>query len=409
MALFEDEEEIEVVVEEPNKYLDNPVLGVTLVKKMMNRYKGNVNTALVDSVLDKKILPILAELELEDGLDVYKKLKRIISRLKEQRKIEMIEGKKILGIGGKFSAGKSCFINSITHANLPEGQRPTTSIATYIMNSTKKDNLAITGSNNVVSLDDEAVLALTHKFYEKYNMGFSRLIKNLVISSPDFQYSNIAILDTPGYSKSDDSKADDASDAELAREQLKSVDYLIWLVDSVQGVITQRDIEFISSLNIDSPILVVYTKGDCEEITNLERKIETAKQILDSVDKDVYDIIAYDSMQGQTIIGEGVLAEYLQMINENECDQYGFVKEVEDVQGEIITQLEERLKNINEMRYQLEKDLVNVVNVEHISSIIYEKRMLTNEQETVLRDRDLLNKYFEQMIEMLNGLRMVNK
>lgn len=409
MALFEDEEEIEVVVEEPNKYLDNPVLGVSLVKKMMNRYKGNVNTALVDSVLDKKILPILAELELEDGLDVYKKLKRIISRLKEQRKIEMIEGKKILGIGGKFSAGKSCFINSITHANLPEGQRPTTSIATYIMNSTKKDNLAITGSNNVVSLDNEAVLALTHKFYEKYNMGFSRLIKNLVISSPDFQYSNIAILDTPGYSKSDDSKADDASDAELAREQLKSVDYLIWLVDSVQGVITQRDIEFISSLNIDSPILVVYTKGDCEEITNLERKIETAKQILDSVDKDVYDIIAYDSMQGQTIIGEGVLAEYLQMINENECDQYGFVKEVEDVQGEIITQLEERLKNINEMRYQLEKDLVNVVNVEHISSIIYEKRMLTNEQETVLRDRDLLNKYFEQMIEMLNGLRMVNK
>lgn len=409
MALFEDEEENEVVVEEPNKYLDNPVLGVSLVKKMMNRYKGNVNTALVDSVLDKKILPILAELELEDGLDVYKKLKRIISRLKEQRKIEMIEGKKILGIGGKFSAGKSCFINSITHANLPEGQRPTTSIATYIMNSTKKDNLAITGSNNVVSLDNEAVLALTHKFYEKYNMGFSRLIKNLVISSPDFQYSNIAILDTPGYSKSDDSKADDASDAELAREQLKSVDYLIWLVDSVQGVITQRDIEFISSLNIDSPILVVYTKGDCEEITNLERKIETAKQILDSVDKDVYDIIAYDSMQGQTIIGEGVLAEYLQMINENECDQYGFVKEVEDVQGEIITQLEERLKNINEMRYQLEKDLVNVVNVEHISSIIYEKRMLTNEQETVLRDRDLLNKYFEQMIEMLNGLRMVNK
>ncbi len=27
MALFEDEEEIEVVVDEPNKYLDNPTLG----------------------------------------------------------------------------------------------------------------------------------------------------------------------------------------------------------------------------------------------------------------------------------------------------------------------------------------------------------------------------------------------
>lgn len=142
MALFEDEEEIEVVVDEPNKYLDNPTLGVSLVKKMMNRYQGNGNAAALDSILDEKIFPILAELELEDGLDIYKKFKRIINRLKEQRKIEMIEGKKILGIGGKFSAGKSCFINSITHASLPEGQRPTTSIATYIMNSKKKNNLA---------------------------------------------------------------------------------------------------------------------------------------------------------------------------------------------------------------------------------------------------------------------------
>ena len=94
MALFEDEEEIEVVVDEPNKYLDNPTLGVSLVKKMMNRYQGNGNAAALDSILDEKIFPILAELELEDGLDIYKKFKRIINRLKEQRKIEMIEGKK---------------------------------------------------------------------------------------------------------------------------------------------------------------------------------------------------------------------------------------------------------------------------------------------------------------------------
>lgn len=404
MALFEDEEEIEVVVDEPNKYLDNPTLGVSLVKKMMNRYQGNGNAAALDSILDEKIFPILAELELEDGLDIYKKFKRIINRLKEQRKIEMIEGKKILGIGGKFSAGKLCFINSITHASLPEGQRPTTSIATYIMNSKKKNNLAITGSNNLVNLDDEAVLALTHRFYEKYNMGFSKLIKNLVISSPDFLYPNIAILDTPGYSKSDDSKAEDASDAELAREQLKSVDYLIWLVDSVQGVVTQRDIEFISSLNIDTEILVVYTKGDCEEISNLEKKIETAKQVLESVDKDVYGIIAYDSMHGETIIGEGILDAYLSMINEEECDQLGLVREMRVLQDEIMNQLENRLKDINSLRCKLEKILVNVLNVEHISSIIYEKQILTNEQEMIMKDRKLLEEYFEHMIDMLNGL-----
>ena len=69
-----------------------------------------------------------------------------------------------------------------------------------------------------------------------------------------------------------------------------------------------------------------------------------------------------------------------------------------------MNQLDNRLKDINSLRCKLEKILVNVLNVEHISSIIYEKQILTNEQEMIMKDRKLLEEYFEHIIDMLKGL-----
>ena len=241
MALFENES-IEDLEEEVNEYLDNPEKGIELIKSMIVTKKGGDEYVELDKLLSDKIFPILAELDLSNELEIYKMLIKIRDRVKEQKKIKLLAGKKVLGIGGKFSAGKSCFINSITNAELPVGQRPTTSIATYIVSEKKKKSIAISNNDNIIELDENALEALTHQFFDTYSIGFSKVIKNLVVYTPDFTYPNVVILDTPGYSKSDTEKRTDSSDAEMAREQLKSVDFLIWLIDSVQGVITQRDL-----------------------------------------------------------------------------------------------------------------------------------------------------------------------
>jgi hypothetical protein len=60
----------------------------------------------------------------------------------------------------------------------------------------------------------EAAQALTHAFFKEYQLGFSRFINNLVINVPNFSYENVAVLDTPGYSKADSGVKRNASDAE---------------------------------------------------------------------------------------------------------------------------------------------------------------------------------------------------
>lgn len=403
MALFEDEslEDMEEIVE-TNEYLDNPEKGIELIKKMLIRKTGKFNDVEFESLISAKILPILAELELENELETYQFFIKITGKIKEQQKIKLLKGKKVLGVGGKFSAGKSCFINSITNANLPEGQRPTTSVATYILNAGQKKNIAISNNDISIDLDDEAVSALTHQFFEQYKIGFSKLIKNLVVYTPNFTYPNIAILDTPGYSKSDVLKRDDSSDAEMARDQLKAADYLIWLVDSVQGVITQRDLEFISSLNIDTKILVVFTKASQEIEENLIKKIEKAKETLKSINKEIYDVIAYDSFNKETIIGEDSLEKFLYMINGSELNSENLAKQINDVYAQVEMQITDQVKALKTQLKRLDIILVKTSNIEHISAVVKEYGRCKSALLSLEENKKELKDSFNKLIYMIN-------
>ena len=61
--------------------------------------------------------------------------------------------------------------------------------------------LAYTNENLNISLDKEALQALTHKFFEKYKIGFSSFINSLIIFEPNMTYKDLVFLDTPGNSK----------------------------------------------------------------------------------------------------------------------------------------------------------------------------------------------------------------
>ena len=384
--------------EEVNEYLDNPEKGIELIKSMLVTKKGGDEYVELDKLLSDKIFPILAELDLSNELEIYKMLIKIRDRVKEQKKIKLLAGKKVLGIGGKFSAGKSCFINSITNAELPVGQRPTTSIATYIVSEKKKKSIAISNNDNIIELDENALEALTHQFFDTYSIGFSKVIKNLVVYTPDFTYPNVVILDTPGYSKSDTEKRTDSSDAEMAREQLKSVDFLIWLIDSVQGVITQRDLEFISSLNINSEILVVFTKASMETSKNLIQKIETAKDALKSIDKKIYDVIAYDSMTKETLSGEGQLENFLSMVNDANIDSVDVVMQIKKIWVQLDKQITKQITSLKKQIKELEKVLTKSLNIEHISAVIKEYGRCNSALKQIEEKKKNLEESFENLI-----------
>ncbi len=403
LALFKDmtDEEINQVLQEhdKNKYLDDPAQGVSLIRDMLRRQEKAAVLDEFDQIVNDDIFPILAELQLHNELEIYQALMKISNQIREQKKIHILEGKKVLGVGGKFSAGKSSFINAITNSKLPEGQRPTTSIATYIVNAPETKNVAISMSDDEMLLDDMALEALTHQFYETYQIGFSKLIQNLVVYTPDFVYPNIAILDTPGYSKSDDSKNESNSDAELARNQLRAVDYLIWLVDSTQGVVTDKDLDFLNSLNVAAPILVVFTKADTETPENLERKIAQARISLQTVNKTIFDIIAYDSRDKITVIGEGRLEEYLNIINgDSSVDEKNDVI-LERYKADLTNQLKNQVKEYIESISEYEKMMKNIGDIQHRTAFIndyQQKKILCNR---VSECKKKLSKYFKKLID----------
>ena len=401
MALKFDDDELEEELEEleeKNCYLDDSDKGIGLIKSMLLKETKKGEYDKFEKIIFGEIFPILAELEWESELEIYRRLSKINDKLKEQNKISMIEGKKILGVGGKFSSGKSSFINSITTAHLPEGQRPTTSIATYIIGTGHKKNIAVSTNNNIIDLDDEAVEALTHKFYEKYKIGFSRLIKNLVICTADFTYPNVAILDTPGYSKSDDDKKSEYSDASVAKEQLKASDYLIWLVDSVQGVITEKDIEFISSLNMSNKILFVFTKADLETPENLNKKLKKAREILKSSFNDkVYNIIAYNSYEGKTVIGGGVLESFLNKINHDKASVNETENEVNELQKQIFSYISRQIEKRNQKMKEYENVLINTSNVEHIGAVVEDYRKCIYERNKLVNFKNRISSSFNEL------------
>ena len=401
MALKFDDDELEEELEEleeKNCYLDDSDKGIGLIKSMLLKETKKGEYDKFEKIIFGEIFPILAELEWESELEIYRRLSKINDKLKEQNKISMIEGKKILGVGGKFSSGKSSFINSITTAHLPEGQRPTTSIATYIIGTGHKKNIAVSTNNNIIDLDDEAVEALTHKFYEKYKIGFSRLIKNLVICTADFTYPNVAILDTPGYSKSDDDKKSEYSDASVAKEQLKASDYLIWLVDSVQGVITEKDIEFISSLNMSNKILFVFTKADLETPENLNKKLKKAREILKSSFNDkVYNIIAYNSYEGKTVIGGGVLESFLNKINHDKASVNETENEVNELQKQIFSYISRQIEKRNKKMKEYENVLINTSNVEHIGAVVEDYRKCIYERNKLVNFKNRISSSFNEL------------
>lgn len=403
MALFEGEtlDESETVVGDSNRYLDNSDEGFRLIQKILSSSSLGEDDEVTEFI-SHDIFPIIAELKLDDELEIYRKLSVIGSKLQEQQRVKLLKGKKILGVGGKFSAGKSCFINSITNAELPEGQRPTTSIATYIVNADSRKNIALTKKSVYVDLDDEALEALTHRFFEKYKIGFSKLIQQLIVYTPDFTYPNIAILDTPGYSKSDVNKGEDSTDAQMARIQLQSIDYLVWLIDSVQGVITQRDLEFLATLNVDTPILFVFTKASLETDENLKKKIKQAKEMLKKCNKEVYDVIAYDSVTKETVIGEGVLEQFLTMINEDNSLEESFDSLIRSIGERLIMQIDNQVEFEKDQINQLDELFFNLYKVEHINSLLDNCLIQNAELNQLTINRRKIVQNFDRLVQILN-------
>lgn len=214
--------------------------------------------------------------------DDLNRLKEYLNQFGQLCEFPDLSKKNIVVIGGKFSAGKSTFINNLIDQKLLVTEiDPTTSIPTYLFKADNNEIVALNQSNAQSTLTEEEFASLTHDEKQNHGSEVGVLLKSIFITVPNFHWENLAFLDTPGYSKPKESQ-NQKNDADIAYTHLTLADNIIWLVSAEDGVIKEDDLKFLEKLESTIPKLVLITKADIKTEGEIKDIIDLTKKTLEN-------------------------------------------------------------------------------------------------------------------------------
>ncbi|NWK82586.1 dynamin family protein [Acinetobacter sp. SwsAc4] len=247
-------------------------------------------------VLDKIInhdLPELARSGSPDHFaDILKSLNLELEHFREFCEFPDLAQKVVVGVGGAFSAGKSSLINTLLgKKRLVVEIDPTTSLPTYLLHGKQEQITALNLFRRRVILSQDEFASLTHEEKIKYGSQIAGLLRSAFVSDPDFAWKNIALLDTPGYSKPDSEQWSERTDESVARSQLNLSNFIIWVVSATQGTISEDDLKFLTTLNADIPKLIVVSRADAKTPEDIAKIVALVKQTVAERGVNVLDVI----------------------------------------------------------------------------------------------------------------------
>lgn len=342
-----------IQLENDNIYISDSKKAVQLISQLVHNGKKTKKVELLHISDElKKVFQLMNECDIPDMFEQQRKLEMLLERLMEFGISDILRGKHVVSLGGRFSAGKSKFINAITGIDniLPVDQNPTTSVPSYITQADFDKIQANTKFGYSVNLSNDAMKALSHEFYNKYQIGFSTILENIIIKSKTYNIdSSIVLLDTPGYSKMDidDNIRERTSDRQKAHEKLSMTDYLIWLVDITKGTITKEDLDFIRSLHLSNKILVVFTKADKRTPNEIHKVINNARETIKNEGIDCYAVTAFSANENKEYFSNSI-KEFLAQVVKNNKNNNDIIEQInliaDDIHKDILKEKQKTLK-----------------------------------------------------------------
>lgn len=406
MGLWDDSTEESGIVE--NQYIIDPSSGLNLICEILPKNMQK-KTDKIDNMLDKQLVRTISYIEDAniDLLGLEKRLQKLSDQIVEYKKIKLLTNKTVVGVGGRFSAGKSAFINSLLNNSgdeivLPENQNPTTSIPTYILSGEENKIQAYLKDDRILLLKAEASAALTHEFYEKYKIGFSRFIRNLVVYRNDFSENfseKIVLLDTPGYNKSDIDATDALSDEYLSSKQLKAIDRLIWLVDIDNGTIQDKDLQFINKLVTDKPILFIFNKADLKTDEEIKKVLSTSKKIIADNHINAFGITAYSSRDKKEYFKKDIISCFFDQAVGDAGRKKGVQEELEEIKKIIEKMLIDKYEKMIIERNKLGSLILHTNDINEIGTIV----QLQAEKIRKINQIGAINIQYKKIIEKIEG------
>lgn len=342
----------------------------------------------LENILENDLLKITENLK--NQLIVYRKTKDLIEQIDEFSNTPTIFNKKIVGVGGSFSAGKSRFINSIIDCELlPTDTTPTTSFPTFITKGDLNKTYIYNSFSNKIEIDASNLRKLSHELSEKYDTSFTHVIKRIIIENKNMKLNNLVILDTPGYTKPEVTKKGYLTDEIIALEQLRISDYIIWLIDIEKGTISGTDIEFLKKINSKNKIFFVINKSDLKDKSAQLKVYESVIENLKNNKIEFEGVSVYSSKEKISYSGYN-LDKYFEMLDKGNNDD--LMKEIINKIGQINKILsEDILEKKNEIKKHLEiynevllfKDELESLNNRIGNKIIENKKKLIKEWEKI--------------------------
>lgn len=252
---------------------------LNLVSKIISPFREDTLSPLakaidkLDVFVKDKLMKIFNSASPDNSSELVDAFQLSLERFEEFTLFPAFESKQLIGVGGAFSSGKSMLLNTIIGEKLlPTQTDPSTVVPTFIIHSPHEEVGVINIFNVRSRMSIQEFKSISYDFIDKHKIELRHLIKRAFISSSKLNFEHLTLLDTPGYSKPDDKNSySDRTDEAVAREQLRTADYVIWVMDIENGTLKSTDIDFLQKLCITKPILMVLSKADKPSHEDVER------------------------------------------------------------------------------------------------------------------------------------------
>ena len=353
--------------EDRNPYIVHPEKALELISMLVRNSTEEVAVNAMVRDLKRKvgeIFKLFSELSIPGETECYRRFMVLCDKAMEQNKIRSLRGRTVISLGGRFSSGKSSFINAFSNMGnlLPVEQTPTTSIPTYLVSDDHDSFAANSYHGFSMMLPKEAVEAISHDFADTHKIQLAAFVESIVITAADWKLPpQIALLDTPGYNKpetgTDDVRAV-LSDRLRAREQLKKTDYLIWLADITNGTLTQDDFEFINRLGMSNPILIIFNKADkVDDQKRLEVVNHTRNDLGKNLNPECFGVAAYSSTEKKEYDGD-LINGFFDMVAQSGCHCNDLYAEVVELENGLRQTLDKLCNEENDFAKDLAQNIV---------------------------------------------------
>ena len=359
------------------------------------------------NVLDKIInhdLPELARSGSPDHFaDILKNLNLELEHFREFCEFPDLAQKVVVGVGGAFSAGKSSLINTLLgKKRLVVEIDPTTSLPTYLLHGEQEQITALNLFRRRVTLSQDEFASLTHEEKIKYGSQIAGLLRSAFICDPDFAWKNIALLDTPGYSKPDSEQWSERTDESVARSQLNLSNFIIWVVSATQGTISEDDLKFLVTLNADIPKLIVVSRADAKTPEDIVKIVALVKQTTAERGINILDVVAISARKKNDYPVQPIVV-FLEKWNEQKRSlsfaqnfKRQFVEYAKFIQGKH-QQTQIKLEQVNKLLILLDHN-EQILLIERLQAI---EKNSNNEWNDLAKNlEELQNKFFNKINQL---------